>query len=54
MNKEIVFRNSIDLKDGRTAFSCGFGYHFAIQSKKGNLTYVKEKYYNKVINSYRK
>ena len=53
-NNKIIFRNSIDLKDGRTALSCGFGYNFAIQTEKGDLTHVKEKYYNKVVNSYRK
>ena len=53
-NKKIVFRNSVKLKDGRTLHSCGFGFHFAVQDKKGNFTSVSEKYYNKVLNSCRK
>ena len=49
MKELITYSNKIPLKDGRTALSCGFGFHYAINDGKGNITPVEKSYYNKVL-----
>ena len=49
MENNLTYTNQVLLKDGRTALSCGFDFHYAIQDKRGNITPVDKKYYNKAL-----
>lgn len=48
MEAEIKRENIVELKDGRTIFTTHNGFKYFVQTKKGEVTEVTDKYYNSV------
>lgn len=47
MQNQLSIKNTVSLKDGRKVHSCGFGFNYWVETAKGVITPVSEKYYNK-------
>tara|TARA_R110000850_G_scaffold236083_1_gene360954 strand:- start:139 stop:477 length:339 start_codon:yes stop_codon:yes gene_type:complete len=53
MKNSIKINNTVELKDGRKVHSCGFGFNYWVETAKGIITPVSQKYFNKCLNSCR-